>query len=293
MAASVVAYTNSSFCTTPLLIEKMSQPYVPAFTRFLKTNGHYSLAVAAVYVVCIMALQRWMSSRPRYTLRPMLILWNLVMSVFATFGALRTVPFFINLLADKGVIHSICDAKFFTDPVTNLWPMAFVISRYPELLDTVFIVLRKQPLSFLHFFHHASVIVFASMSYPFYAGTGLWFMTMNYAVHSIMYSYYFFKAANIYVPRFISMIITFLQILQMIVACCVTGYSYFGRLAHGLPCGTDGLFNIYMAAALYFSYFVLFGHFFITAYFFSSPKKSASPKKSGSANGTASHGKSE
>jgi len=288
--ASVVAFTNSSFCTKPWPIEQMSLPYVPAFTRFLRTTGHYSLAVACFYVVCIMALQRWMCSRPRYTLRPLLILWNLVMAVFATLGALRTVPFFINLLAREGVIYSICDAKFFTDPVTNLWPMAFVVSRYPELLDTVFIVLRKQPLSFLHFFHHASVVVFATLSYPYFAGSGLWFMTMNYFVHSIMYSYYFFKASSIRVPRFISMLITTLQIIQMIVACSVTGYSYFGRLAHGLPCGSDGLFNIYMAATLYFSYFVLFGHFFIQAYFLSSSKKKSSSPAALKQNG---HGKSE
>lgn len=49
---------------------------------------------------------------------------------------------------------------------------AFCFSKLPELIDTVFIVLRKQPLIFLHWYHHASVLVYCWFSYQDYSSTG-------------------------------------------------------------------------------------------------------------------------
>jgi len=49
---------------------------------------------------------------------------------------------------------------------------AFCFSKLPELIDTVFIVLRKQPLIFLHWYHHASVLIYCWFSYQDYSSTG-------------------------------------------------------------------------------------------------------------------------
>lgn len=49
---------------------------------------------------------------------------------------------------------------------------AFCFSKLPELVDTVFIVLRKQPLIFLHWYHHASVLIYCWFSYQDYSSTG-------------------------------------------------------------------------------------------------------------------------
>ena len=45
--------------------------------------------------------------------------------------------------------------------VSGFWATMFVLSKVPELGDTIFIVLRKQPLIFLHWYHHATVLVYS------------------------------------------------------------------------------------------------------------------------------------
>jgi len=62
-----------------------------------------------------------------------------------------------------------------------------------ELGDTAFIVLRKQPLQFLHWYHHITVMMYCFYSYPLYIASSRWYVAMNFFVHSAMYTYYAFK----------------------------------------------------------------------------------------------------
>ena len=49
---------------------------------------------------------------------------------------------------------------------------------------------------------------------------------MNYIVHSAMYSYYALKAMHYRVPRFVSMVITTAQLMQMVLGCAVNLWAY-------------------------------------------------------------------
>ena len=64
----------------------------------------------------------------------------------------------------------------------------------PELGDTIFIVLRKQKLIFLHWYHHITVLIYCWYSFSQYTAPARWFVVMNFIVHSIMYTYYAFRA---------------------------------------------------------------------------------------------------
>merc|ERR1719238_605328 len=66
----------------------------------------------------------------------------------------------------------------------------FIYSKFAELVDTLLLILRKNPVIPLHWYHHASVLLYCWHSYAARIGTGLWYATMNYCVHSIMYAYF-------------------------------------------------------------------------------------------------------
>ena len=63
---------------------------------------------------------------------------------------------------------------------SGFWTVAFVLSKPLELFDTVFIVLRKKPLIFLHWYHHVTVLLFCWHSYAHRSPNALWFVAMNY-----------------------------------------------------------------------------------------------------------------
>ena len=152
--------------------------------------------------------------------------------------------------------------------VSNTWIWLFSLSKVLELIDTVFIVLRKQKLIFLHWYHHITVLLFTWFAFSHLSSIGRWFSAINYAIHWFMYSYYAIRTLNIVVPKGIAKLITSAQIFQMIFGIFVTLYA-LNRKSNGHKCMTP-YSVLYWALALYFSYFILFVNFFIHSYLKSS-----------------------
>ncbi|GFG36621.1 hypothetical protein Cfor_05931 [Coptotermes formosanus] len=167
------------------------------------------------------------------------------------------------------------------DRVSGFWTWMFTLSKLPELGDTVFIVLRKQPLIFLHWYHHMTVLIYTWYSYTEYTSSARWFIFMNYCVHSLMYSYYALRAMGYSAPRSLAMVITICQLAQMVIGCVVNIWARQVVQAGLQECHISPT-NIKLSLAMYFSYFVLFARFFQTVYF-GNGKKS----KGGTASGMA------
>lgn len=224
-----------------------------------------------------------MQNRPRFELRGLLVIWNTTLAMFSIMGAFRTAPELIHVLRHYGLFHSVCVPSFIeNDRVSGFWTWLFVLSKLPELGDTIFIVLRKQPLIFLHWYHHITVLIYSWFSYTEYTASARWFIVMNYCVHSVMYSYYALKAARFNPPRFIAMVITSLQLTQMIVGCAINIWAHgFLKTAGRSSCNISPM-NIKLSIAMYFSYFVLFARFFHKTYLSPNARKGKKPISSSS-----------
>ena len=140
-----------------------------------------------------------------------------------------------------------------------------------ELIDTFFIVIHKKPLIFLHWYHHITVLLYCWHSYVTKSPPGIFFVVMNYSVHASMYFYYFLMAARMR-PKWLNpMIITTMQISQMVVGVAVTLAAFYFYETDP-SCGLEAENNT-AAFLMYGSYLFLFLQFFVGRYGAVSAKK--------------------
>ncbi|KAI1304144.1 putative fatty acid elongation protein 3 [Halotydeus destructor] len=222
-------------------------------------KDNYLYAILATYVVTVFSLKYIMRNRAPFDLKTPLILWNMALALFSTMGAARVVPEAIALWQREGMRGTMCNdgARY---GVVGYWTVMFMLSKIPEFVDTLFIVLRKKPLIFLHYYHHVETCWLCFFGYPFYAPNARWAVLLNYPVHSVMYTYYALRALNIRTPKSLQMSITILQTLQMFIGVYVT-VSTFRE-----PCDND-FRTIYAGIFTYSVYAFLFSKFFYQSYF--------------------------
>ncbi|XP_053731314.1 elongation of very long chain fatty acids protein 6-like [Synchiropus splendidus] len=231
--------------------------------RWMQENWGASFLFSALYVLLVFGGQQHMRRREKMNLRLPLVLWSLSLALFSVTGAVRTSSYMLHVLRSGGFKRSICDQSFYHGPVSKFWAYAFVLSKAPELGDTAFIVLRKQKLLFLHWYHHVTVLLYSWYSYKDMVAGGGWFMTMNYGVHALMYSYYAARAGGLHVPRRCAMLITSAQIAQMAMGITVSALVFCWMQQVDCPSHLD---NIVWAGLMYLSYLLLFSHFFYQSY---------------------------
>ncbi|XP_005794848.1 elongation of very long chain fatty acids protein 6-like [Xiphophorus maculatus] len=231
--------------------------------EWMQENWSKSFIFCGLYAALVFGGRHFMRERPKLNLRRPLALWSLSLAIFSIIGAVRTGKYMLHIITKSGFKQSVCDNSFYNAPITKFWSYAFAISKAPELGDTAFIILRKQRLIFLHWYHHITVLLYSWFSYKDLVAGGGWFMTMNYMVHSIMYTYYAARAAGLRVPRPLAMIITTAQILQMVMGLAVLGLVYLWMNEVHCPSNME---NIMWGTLMYLSYLVLFASFFYNSY---------------------------
>eukprot|EP00921_Rhytidocystis_pertsovi_P022656 GHVQ01036157.1.p1 GENE.GHVQ01036157.1~~GHVQ01036157.1.p1 ORF type:complete len:729 (-),score=137.07 GHVQ01036157.1:396-2582(-) len=274
-----------------------------AGTAMTHTRTVYAAGPLAViiYLLIVFVCPRLMRDREPFDLRTPLKYWNLALSVFSFLGTCRVLPHLIYLLYKYGFVVSLCAPPVYTfgHGAAGMWTLLFVYSKFIELLDTAFIILRKKHLGFLHWYHHSTVLMYTWDAYVVEQPAGIYFVTMNYTVHTIMY-FYFYLAARLQRQPSWAIFVTIAQIAQMLIGVFVTMCSLFFVLSYDyqdswvaadvpnpLNYGVYiSLGNLIGAMLMYGTYFYLFAKFFLTRY--SGGSKNKPPPTSAAASTTAS-----
>lgn len=208
-----------------------------------------------------------MKDRKPFDLRYSLAAWNLFLAVFSFYGAFRTVPHLLHRIVSYSFEDTVCESALiaYGGGASGLATQLFILSKIPELIDTVFIVLRKKPLIFLHWYHHVTVLLYCWNSYVTTSSAGIYFVAMNYSVHAIMYFYYFLQAIKSIPKWFPSWLITIAQISQMFVGTFIVGaslYFYFEGGEKYAPGKCNNSVSTLIAGfVMYGSYLYLFVEF--------------------------------
>lgn len=232
--------------------------------QYMRDNLHLPIVSAVIYLAVVLCGQKYMKTRAAFDLKRPLALWSLSLALFSIVGTVRAaIPEMFNVWYKFGLRTTLC-VEHDISGAYGFWVWAFILSKWPELFDTVFVVLRKQKLTFLHVFHHSSVLVMTWFTNSYDFSLGPTFLTMNYLIHALMYSYYALKALDVRVPRLLSKCITVLQIAQMWIGLSVSCYAIVEKW-NGNTCDTDYR-TLTVSASLYGAYLVLFANFFVKSY---------------------------
>ncbi|XP_072940389.1 very long chain fatty acid elongase 1-like [Epargyreus clarus] len=174
-----------------LVSEQLPDPRTRSWPFVVKPP--VGIAILVLYAVLVLKWgPKWMKNRQPFNLDKILIVYNIVQILACAY-------IFIEMLVYAWATEYqwVCEPLDFSETPKALNVARFVyhyhLTKYLDLLDTVFFVLRKKfnQVSFLHVFHHIAMVMvsWGALSYlP--GGHGAFIGLINTFVHVVMYSYY-------------------------------------------------------------------------------------------------------
>lgn len=220
-------------------------------------------ATVVGYFVIVGLLRFAMRNRQPMEVNTLLAIHNLILCVFsfvAFFGqmyeAYLVLTNFGPFAVYCGTFNDVWDLRM------AQWGIAFYLSKYYELVDTVFLCVRKKPMTVLHLFHHSIVIPISWMAV--YSRIYMGWLTAfnNTGVHIVMYFYFAIYALG-YRPWW-KKYLTSLQILQFVIDMS-TSIPFIVIYFMGIPCRGE-LYAWIIANLTGFALLLLFMNFYRHTY---------------------------
>ncbi|KAJ1622891.1 ELO family [Pavlovales sp. CCMP2436] len=242
-----------------------------AAAAWFNARSHVPVIATLCYGAMLLLLPRLLVGRKPLKLHGATFYWNAMLTLFSVFGTAGCLPTLLRVLGTRGFQFSCCADVF--EIVGNdgrgapyFWAAAFVFSKQLEFGDTMLLLLKKKPVSFLHSFHHISVALLTWIGFGLHAPVAMWCGTMNYTVHSLMYAYYAAMASPTLRPiaRPFAGAVTLLQLAQMVVASGIH-LAIVGWHLAGAKCWWDPPMLL-CTLLCYIVYLALFAEIFVSRY---------------------------
>jgi len=236
--------------------------------KLFRENWIVSVYLSVIYIVFVFGGVVLMKQRKPFKLNGVLTVWNIGLSALSICASYRIAPEFFNtLFSENGIHYSVCEWRNHNG-ATAFWGFLLVLSKVVEFGDTAFVVLRKQNLKFIHYYHHIVTAISWWFMYSYYEPIQIWVALMNALVHSLMYPYYTIRSMKIKLPKMIAMLVTSVQLLQMFVGLFINLYTVWLMYIKGTPADCPHRYGIGLIVSLatYVVFVFLFAKFFIDSY---------------------------
>lgn len=219
-----------------------------------------SALVCILYVVFCVVGPRLMRDRKAYDLKNFMVAYNLF--AFTTSGYI----FYEYMMSGWLFDYSLgCQPVDYSNSPTAMrmartcW--LFLITKFIDLLDTVFFILRKKnnQVTFLHVFHHAIMPISGWFAMKFVAGGfGSFGCCLNAFIHCVMYFYYFLTAFGDRFRKYLwwKKYMTMMQMSQFVIILIHASQLLF------IECDYP-IFFVYWSGSLVFFFLIFFINFYV------------------------------
>lgn len=153
----------------------------------------YGILIYLTVIFGLNGILRLLNSPPRRA-EYALALHNFILLIWSAAMAYGLIKGVIVDAMNHGFMSTCCRETQGTLGTIWFWCYIFYVSKYYELVDTVFLVLRRKPLDFLHIFHHSAVMPLFGVLLQVDATTFWVAAILNSSVHVIMYYYFMYGA---------------------------------------------------------------------------------------------------
>ncbi|SOV02808.1 probable FEN1 - fatty acid elongase [Ustilago sp. UG-2017a] len=188
------------------------------------------IAAVTTYLAVIFGGRELMKNRAPLTtsIKLAFLLHNLALTLGSGLLLALMLEEIIPIVRRNGFYYGICGEGAWTMKLETYYMINYYF-KYWELIDTVFLVLKKKPLAFLHVYHHSATAVLCFSQLHGKTSVSWVVICLNLAVHVLMYFYYALTSLKIPCPWKKS--VTTAQITQFVLDIFVIYYASWNHVA--------------------------------------------------------------
>lgn len=157
--------------------------YIPGVSPF--STWPVVATVITSYLGFIFTAREFVKDLPSLKLQTLFKFHNALLSAGSLVLLLLIMEEVASVWMNVGHYDSVCAPSSWTDRL-EFYYMVNYYFKYYEFLDTLFLVLKKKPLTFLHVFHHASTALLAFVQLNGKLSPVIWILYFNIATYSCL-----------------------------------------------------------------------------------------------------------